>query len=249
MAGSTYETFDTVAYTGRRDRMYEMVRRMWKPMVAMGVMIVFAALVIGAANASANVSPHFSQAKEVRDAAQPGSELLGQLGRSEAIKAWLPGFKFLGMGFLLAGITMVVATIIGNLKEAGRRVQTAVGASETLELRKPLTGKVFPHFMTFGLMVLVGTLIVGTYLATQVGDYYSVAKITRETTQPYLAQFGEIQSIRAWVEPLKFVGLTSLLTGIGLALATIVRVLRFQTWRVEDLAVTTGGTTPLRRGA
>ena len=38
-----------------------------------------------------------------------------------------------------------------------------------------------------------------------------------------------------WLEPLKFVGIAMLLSGIGLALATIVRILRWQANRIWDV--------------
>ena len=50
-----------------------------------------------------------------------------------------------------------------------------------------------------------------------------------------LRTLSTINSIDMWVKPLKFVGMASLLSGIGLALATIVQVLRWQSSRLWDL--------------
>ncbi len=44
----------------------------------------------------------------------------------------------------------------------------------------------------------------------------------------YLNTLATISSIDMWVKPLKFVGMVLLFSGIGLALASIVRVLRWQ---------------------
>ena len=41
--------------------------------------------------------------------------------------------------------------------------------------------------------------------------------------------------MKLWLEPFKFVGLALVLTGIGLALATIVRVLRWQANRLWEI--------------
>ena len=41
--------------------------------------------------------------------------------------------------------------------------------------------------------------------------------------------------MKLWLEPLKFLGIASLLTGIGLALATIVQVLRWQANRLWEV--------------
>ena len=46
---------------------------------------------------------------------------------------------------------------------------------------------------------------------------------------------------QAWLAPLKFVGMAILLSGIGLALATIVRILRWQSIRLWDMLSQTQG--------
>jgi len=43
-----------------------------------------------------------------------------------------------------------------------------------------------------------------------------------EAGSALLADLGTISAIKLWLEPLKFVGIAMLLSGIGLALATIV---------------------------
>ena len=55
------------------------------------------------------------------------------------------------------------------------------------------------------------------------------------STGGLLSDLGTISAVKLWLEPLKFVGLALVLTGIGLALATIVRVLRWQANRLWDI--------------
>ena len=50
-----------------------------------------------------------------------------------------------------------------------------------------------------------------------------------------LADLGTISAIKLWLEPFKFIGIALLLTGIGLALATIVKVLRWQSMRLWEM--------------
>ena len=50
-----------------------------------------------------------------------------------------------------------------------------------------------------------------------------------------LGSLSTINTVNAWLAPFKFVGIASVLTGIGLALATIVRVLRWQSERLWDV--------------
>ena len=44
------------------------------------------------------------------------------------------------------------------------------------------------------------------------------------------------QAVATWLTPLKFVGMAVLLSGIAVALLTIVKVLRWQTGRLVEIA-------------
>ena len=50
-----------------------------------------------------------------------------------------------------------------------------------------------------------------------------------------LADLGTINAIKLWLAPLKFVGIATLFTGIGLALATIVQALSWQSNRLWNI--------------
>ena len=50
-----------------------------------------------------------------------------------------------------------------------------------------------------------------------------------------LGSLSTINTVNAWPALFKFVGMAFLLTGIGLALATIIRVLRWQSQRLWDI--------------
>jgi hypothetical protein len=94
-------------------------------------------------------------------------------------------------------------------------------------------------FMMMGMMILIAALIVGIVEATLAYWYWnnSIATVLDPSVEGsrLLATLSTISSIKMWLEPLKFVGMTFLLTGIGLALATIVRVLRWQSNRLWDI--------------
>lgn len=47
-----------------------------------------------------------------------------------------------------------------------------------------------------------------------------------------LRELGTINAVKLWLTPFKFVGMANLFTGIGLALETIVQVLRWQSNRL-----------------
>jgi len=132
------------------------------------------------------------------------------------VAAWNPGVLFLGIGFLLSAVTFLLATILGELRDGGTSVQQALRA-KALILKRPLTGKLFPPVMMMGLMTLIATLAIG---------FVQAAKLDPNGAA----------DIGAWIGPLRFAGVALLFTGVALALATIVRSLRFQAARIEQLS-------------
>ena len=197
-------TTTTITHIGRelaipreseRFDMPAMARRLWRPMLAMGLMTVAAGVVVGIVQANLDLPLHVSQ-----------------------VAAWNPGVLFLGIGFLLAAVTFLLATILGELRDGGTSVQQALGVKRLI-LKRPLTGMLFPPAMMMGLMTLIATLVIGFVQAAQLDNDPSGAA-----------------DIGAWIGPLRFAGVALLFTGVALALATIVRSLRFQAARIEQLA-------------
>ena len=134
------------------------------------------------------------------------------------LAAWNPGLLFLGVGLLLSAVTFLLATILGELRDGGVAVQKALG-EQALMLKRPWTGYLFPPTMMMGLMLLVADLGIG------------LAQAAKLDSDPVGAA-----DIGAWLGPLRFAGIALILTGVTLALATIVRSLRFQSDRVVQIA-------------
>ncbi len=174
--------------------MPKMARRMWPPMILMGLMAVVAGIVAGIAQANTS---------DALDVAR--------------LAAWTPGVLFLGIGFLLAGITFLLATVLGELRDGGTKVQQRLGVP-ALILKRPLTGYLFPAAMMMGLMVLLFAAAFGVYQASEVGS------------DPALAA-----DIGAWLGPVRFGGLALIFSGIALALLTIGKALRFQSDRLSQI--------------
>ncbi|MBT3941254.1 MAG: hypothetical protein HOC77_09440 [Chloroflexi bacterium] len=244
MASQSIMTRGPISASGEPDAvdmtpMQSMARKMWIPFTVMGVMIVVVAFLIGLFSLTPTVSDYFDSSKDIRDTAAAGSDIAGDKASIEATKAWLPGFKFLGLGLMLGGITFLLATIIGNLRVAGGNIQRALGASPQV-LKKPMTGHLFPIFMMMGMMILIATFIISIWLATQANDYWDHSITTELNTATagsgLLDDLSTIQATKAWLTPLKFVGMALMFTGIALALATIVQVLRFQARRLVEIA-------------
>ena len=107
-----------VSDTAGMTSMQKMARTMWAPMLHMGFMIVAASFIVGAVN-SATVADFLGADKATREGAAAGTSLVDKRVTIEGIKSLLPGFKFLSMGLLLAGITYLVSTILGTLRHLG----------------------------------------------------------------------------------------------------------------------------------
>lgn len=219
--------------------MQKMARVMWVPFTAMGVMIVVISFLIGLFSLTPTIGDYFDFSKTDREAAVAGSDIVDDRTSIESTKAWLPGFKFLGLGMMLGGITFLLATIIGNLRVAGGNIQRALGATPQV-LKRPMTGYLFVIFMMMGMMILMFTFGASIWLAVQVNDYWDNSIATVLNTAPagssLLDDLSTIEATRAWLTPLEFVGMATLFTGIALALATIVQVLRFQARRMVEIA-------------
>lgn len=244
MASQSIITRGPISASGETDAvdmtpMQSMARKMWIPFTVMGVMIVVISFLIGLFSLTPTISDYFDNAKDVREAAVAGSDIAGDKASIESTKAWLPGFKFLGLGMMLGGITFLLATIIGNLRVAGGNIQRALGATPQV-LKKPMTGHLFPMLMMMGMMILVATFIISIWLATQANDYWDhsiAAELnTAAAGSGLLDDLSTIEATKAWLTPLKFVGMAFLFSGIALALATIVQVLRFQARRMVEIA-------------
>ena len=214
--------------------MQAMASKMWIPLIAMGFMVVVAALVIGVI-VSVTAADYFSFSKLTREAAATGSDLATEKAFIESTKAWLPAFKFLGIGMILGGVTFLLATILGALRVGGAGVQQALG--ETVRMPKPpMTAQMFPMVMMLGLMVMIAALVIGIALAVISYGYWnhSIANELNPAVEgsQLLGTLATINSTKMWLAPLKFVGMALLLSGIGLALATIVGGLRWQSNRL-----------------
>ena len=217
--------------------MQAMASKMWKPFIGMGFMVVVAALIIGVI-VSVTAADYFSFSKLAREAATTGSDLATEKAFIESTKAWLPAFKFLGVGMIVGGVTFLLATILGALRVGGGKVQQAL--RETVRMPKPpITAKLFPVFMMMGIMILMASLIIGIVLAVISAGYWnhSIATELNSAVQgsQLLSTLSTITSIQMWLAPLKFVGMASLFVGVGMALATIVGALRWQTNRLWDM--------------
>ena len=209
--------------------MQRMASRMWAPWIAMGLMIVAASFVIGLFVQS-DQAFWWSFSKIDRDTTVAGSDIVNAKAFVESSKACVPGFKFLGLGMMLGGITFLLATILGNLRAGAAAVQRSAGMEPTFP-NPPMVARLFPMLTMMGMMILVASFIISIYLGVQANDLWSNSIATIDSApagSDILAQLGRISAVTAWLTPFKFVGMAVLFSGIALALLTIVQILRTQ---------------------
>ncbi len=216
--------------------MQEMAGRMWLPMFAMGAMVLIASLVIGAVQSGLSTDL-FEVTKTTREVSPSGS-LLDKQEFIETTSIWLPRFQILGMGLMFAGITFLLATILGNLSLAGAMVQKKSGR-RMLAPKPPWSAQLFPMLMMMGLMILIAALVVSIVIAITAGDVFGnpIATINAaESGSGLLGDLQDVQTFTAWLQAFAFTGLALVLSAIVLALYTISLALRFQHGRIAQMA-------------
>ena len=118
---------------------HQMAKRMFRPMLAMGLMLVMAGLVVS-----------FVWAGSVPNV---------------AASAWTQGLQFLGEAMLLSGIAFLLGTILWAIRTAGGDVQESLGVKVHTP-RMPKTAKAFVGLMMVGLVAavvqFVGYVVVAT---------------------------------------------------------------------------------------
>lgn len=90
-----------------------MARKLWRPMLAMGLITVAAGVGTGIVQAGLDLPLYVAQ-----------------------VAAWNPSLLFLGIGFLLSAVTFLLATILGELRDGGTSVQKALGANALILKRR-----------------------------------------------------------------------------------------------------------------
>ncbi len=99
---------------------------MMMPFLAViGLLIVLAAFVIYF-NLAGTVEDYYSNPKSVRDGAEAGSGILGQLQTIDSTSAWVKPFTFIGLALLLSGISASLTGIKKTLELRTKSFEDAV---------------------------------------------------------------------------------------------------------------------------
>lgn len=205
--------------------------------IAMGVMIVILAVIIGAVN-SANASAYYAVDKATRETTIAWANVRAGV---ESTVIWLPYFKFLGLAMILAGITMALGVIATKLQNLGREVIASVPESARVTMpKRPRSVMWMRMFMMLGMLIIIVGFIVALITAGTAASVYStpVAEIDAAATGSSLLQdLASVHSAEAWLEAFKFVGVAFFFLGIINGLSTIIWALQFQNKAIPEVVV------------
>jgi hypothetical protein len=137
-----------------------------------------------------------------------------------ALGQYTTAVAFLGFASVFAAISFAIARILGEFREGGGRVQEAAGDRVETPVM-PGTAKLFIALMAMAMMTLVATVVGHAALGVGLGG-------------------GTVDASDAarwslWLESARRAGVALYLFAIGLGLASIVTILRFQIVRIRTL--------------
>lgn len=216
---------------------FSMIEKMMPayPMIAvMGWAVVLIAVLVGLFALSPAQADFFSDAKVVREGAAAGSTFVDANVTSHVLEAWVPQFKFVGLGLGLMAITMALGIIAKRLRRMGQVITSHMPAELRPQLPAvPTRVRVFQLSTIMGIMILLAALVIGIILATGVVPDYWNHSIANELNQAQvgsglLNQLKTVSSFSSWLNPLRMVGMAFLFTSITIALTVIIRSLMGQ---------------------
>lgn len=230
------------------EKMLQGMMKRFPVFIAMGLMIVIIAFVIGAVN-SGNAASYYAVDKATRDASV---ELAQVRAGIESTIVWLPYFKFLGVAMILAGISMALGVINLRLRGLGLKVMSSVPEEARVQVPpKPRAITFLRMFMMLGMLVIIIGLFVSLSVAGVARAVFSnpvTAIDAAATGSPLLAALGQVHAAEAWLEAFKFVGVAFFFVSIINGLTAIIFALRFQKQAIPQvvsrLPQASGGSVP-----
>ncbi len=128
---------------------------------------------------------------------------------------------FFGFAAVFAAISFAIAKILGEFRIGGGSVQEAAH-SDVETLKMPRTAKAFIALMAMAMMMILGAVVLHVIAGINIaaGDWSAV----------------EAEQWTIWLEAARRFGVVLYLFAITLGLVTIAKVIRFQTFRIRQVA-------------
>lgn len=180
-------------------------RALWAPMLAMALMAFPVAIVLAGVRANLVAQGN-------------------QLVKAAALGQFEVAAMFFGFATVFAAVSFAIARILGVLRSGGGLVQESAGRT-VQTLKMPPTAKIFITLMVMAMMLILGAVIVHVLLGVQILGAAADDK----------AAFANLQTWSEWLEGVRRFGVSTYLFAIALGLATIVKVLGFQSVRLREL--------------
>lgn len=140
-----------------------------------------------------------------------------------ALGQYIPAAMFFGFAAVLAAISFAIAKILGEFRVGGGSVQEAVGG-DVRTLKMPGTAKGFIVLMAMAMMIILAAVILHIVAGVSIGagDWTAV----------------QAEQWTIWLEAARRFGVVLYLFAITLGLVTIAKVIRYQTFRIRQVAHT-----------
>jgi hypothetical protein len=140
-----------------------------------------------------------------------------------ALGQYIPAAMFFGFAAVFAAISFAIAKILGEFRVGGGSVQEAVGG-DVRTLKMPGTAKGFIVLMAMAMMIILAAVILHVVAGVSIGagDWTAV----------------QAEQWTIWLEAARRFGVVLYLFAITLGLVTIAKVIRYQTFRIRQVAHT-----------
>ena len=138
-----------------------------------------------------------------------------------ALGQYIAAAMFFGFASVFAAISFAIATILGEFRVGGGSVQEAVGG-DVKTLKMPGTAKAFIVLMAMAMMIILAAVVLHVVAGINIG--------TGDWTEIQAEQW------TIWLEAARRFGTVLYLFAIMLGLVTIAKVIRYQTFRIRQLA-------------
>lgn len=145
----------------------------------------------------------------------------GEALQVAAYGQYVAAAMFFGFAMVFAAISFAIAKILGQFRVGGGSIQEAAHTDvETLKM--PGTAKAFIALMAVAMMMILGAVILHVVAGINIaaGDWSAV----------------QTEQWTIWLEAVRRVGVVLYLYAITLGLVTIAKVIRFQTFRMRQVA-------------
>jgi hypothetical protein len=138
-----------------------------------------------------------------------------------ALGQYIPAAMFFGFAAVFAAISFAIAKILGEFRVGGGSVQEAVGG-DVKTLKMPSTAKAFIILMAMAMMIILAAVVLHVVAGVNIGaGSWSEVQVEQWTI---------------WLEAARRFGTILYLFAIMLGLVTIAKVIRYQTFRIRQVA-------------